>query len=40
MADDLELAIRHLAQSFLASRLTDGAAGFLLLTQCRDRPER
>src|SRR5262249_59696155 len=30
----------HLPQSSSASRLTAGAAGFLLLTQCRDRPER
>src|SRR5919204_6419930 len=38
-ADDLALATSHLAQSSSASRLTAGAAGFLLLTQCRERPE-
>ena len=32
-ADDLALATSHLAQSSSASRLTAGAAGFLLLTQ-------
>src|SRR5262249_14832362 len=33
---------RHffLPQSSSASRLTEGAAGFLLLIQCRERPER
>ena len=31
---------RPAPQSSSASRLTAGAAGFLLLTQCRERPER
>jgi hypothetical protein len=40
-ADDFALGTTsHLAQSSSASRLTAGTAGFLLLTQCRDRPER
>jgi hypothetical protein len=39
-ADDLALAMSHLAQPSSASRFTAGAAGFLLLTQCRERPER
>jgi hypothetical protein len=30
----------HLVQSSSASRFTAGAAGFLLFTQCRERPER
>jgi hypothetical protein len=35
------LVISRLArQSSSASRFTAGASGFLLLTQCRDRPER
>jgi hypothetical protein len=33
-------ATSHLVRSSSASRLTAGAAGFLLLIQCRDRPER
>jgi len=39
-AGDLALATSHFAQSSSASRLTAGAAGFLLLSQCRERPER
>jgi hypothetical protein len=33
-------ATSHLVQSSSASRFTAGAAGFLLLIQCRDRAER
>jgi hypothetical protein len=33
-------AASHLTQSSSGSRFTAGAAGFLLLTQSRDRPER
>lgn len=38
-ADDLALATSHLAQSSSASRFTAGCVGFLLLIQCRERPE-
>src|SRR5215469_12425081 len=38
--DELAFATSHLTQSSSASRLTAGASGFLLLIQCRERPER
>jgi hypothetical protein len=39
-AEDLAPATSHLAQSSSASRFTAGAAGFFILSQCRERPER
>jgi hypothetical protein len=38
LEDDPAL-LGHRCQSILASRLTAGESGFLLLIQCRERPE-
>jgi hypothetical protein len=39
-ADDLALATSHLAQSSSASRVTAAQAGFFVLSQSGERPER
>jgi hypothetical protein len=39
-ADDLTLATSHLAQSSSASRFTAACAGFFILSQSGERPER
>jgi hypothetical protein len=39
-ADDLALATSHFPQSSSASRFTAGAAGFFILSQSGERPER
>jgi hypothetical protein len=39
-ADDLALATSHLAQSSSASRVTAAQAGFFILSQSGERPER
>jgi len=39
-ADDLALATGHFAQSSSTSRVTAAQAGFFILSQSRERPDR
>jgi hypothetical protein len=39
-ADELALAMSHLARSSSASRVTAAQAGFFILSQSAERPER